>query len=120
MVPSEPASGRDGQGPPPAPVTAFTTVATEADAKALARRLLDERLVACCNLLPMQSLYRWEGEVQEEPEVGMFLKTDETRVARLMQRLPELHPYDVPCLEVLSVQETLPAFARWVQAETTL
>lgn len=101
-------------------VTVYTTVGTEAAAKDLARALLDERLVACVNLLPMQSIYRWEGKVQEEPEIGMLLKTERGRLDALFARLPEMHPYDVPCIEVFGLDRVHPAFGEWVREETVV
>lgn len=99
-------------------VLVYSTIGTEEEAKNLARALLSERLVACVNLLPLQSLYHWEDTVEEGPEIGLFLKTDETRLADLLDRLPELHPYDVPCVEVLPLSAVHPPYAEWVRAET--
>ena len=85
----------------------------------LARTLLDERLVACANLLPgVTSLYRWEGEVQEEDEVLLVMKTRSGLVPRLSARIPELHPYELPEVVALRVDDGLPAYCRWVLDET--
>src|SRR5687767_8068656 len=63
----------------------------------LARTLLQERLIACANLVPgVTSLYRWEGEVQEEDESLVVMKTRSELVPRLIARIPELHPYELP------------------------
>ena len=85
----------------------------------LARTLLEERLVACANLLPgVTSLYRWEGEVQEEDEVLLVMKTGSGLVPRLSARIPELHPYELPEVLALRVDDGLPAYCRWVLDET--
>ncbi|MFL5381025.1 MAG: divalent-cation tolerance protein CutA [Longimicrobiaceae bacterium] len=85
----------------------------------LARALLDERLVACANLVPgVTSLYRWEGEVQEEDEVLLVMKTSSGLVPRLTARIPELHPYELPEVLALRVTDGLPAYCRWVLDET--
>ena len=85
----------------------------------LARSLLQERLIACANLVPgVTSLYRWEGEVQEEDETLMVMKTRSELVPRLIARIPELHPYELPEVLALRVDDGLPAYRRWVLDET--
>jgi periplasmic divalent cation tolerance protein len=85
----------------------------------LARALLEERLVACANLVPgVTSLYRWEGEVQEDDEVLLVMKTRSGLVPRLSARIPELHPYELPEVLALGVTDGLPAYCRWVLDET--
>jgi len=85
----------------------------------VARALLDERLIACANLLPgVTSLYRWQGEVQSDAEVLVVMKTREALVPRLMERATALHPYQVPELLALPVADGLPAYCRWVMDET--
>ena len=85
----------------------------------LARALLDERLVACANLVPgVTSLYHWECEVQEDDEVLLVMKTRSGLVPRLSERIPELHPYELPEVLALRVTDGLPAYCRWVLDET--
>ena len=85
----------------------------------LARTLLDEGLIACANLVPgVVSLYRWEGEVQEEGETLLLLKSRMELVPRLLERIPELHPYELPEVLALPVAGGLPAYCRWVLDET--
>ena len=97
-------------------------VATVPDAEVgrrLARSLLQERLIACANLVPgVTSLYRWEGEVQEEDESLVVMKTRSELVPRLIARIPELHPYELPEVLALRVADGLPAYCRWVLDET--
>lgn len=89
-------------------------------AREIARSLLEERLVACVNLVPsVTSLYWWEGQIQEDSEVLMIVKTDATRLEPLQQRLPQLHPYSVPELVVLPVEGGLPAYLEWVRASVS-
>lgn len=95
-------------------VTAPPAVATE-----LARRVVDERLVACAQRVPgVNSVYRWEGKVCEEVEELLILKTRAGRFEALRARLVELHPYDVPEIVALSAREGLPAYLRWVAEQT--
>lgn len=88
-------------------------------ASRVARALLDERLIACANLLPgVTSLYRWQGEVRSDAEVLVVMKTRAALVPRLMERATALHPYQVPELLALPVAGGLPAYCRWVLDET--
>lgn len=87
-------------------------------AQSLARQLLERRLVACVNLVPqVTSMYWWEGKIQEDSEVLLIAKTRAERVEELKRVVPELHPYDVPELVVLPVEDGLPAYLSWVKTE---
>ena len=73
--------------------------ADEASAAAAAAQLLDERLIACANILPpMRSLYTWQGERGEAVEVGVLFKTDGSALDRAIARLAEIHPYETPSI----------------------
>ncbi|HSG46937.1 MAG TPA: divalent-cation tolerance protein CutA [Longimicrobiales bacterium] len=90
-----------------------------AEAPALARRLVEERLAACVNLLSgMASVYRWEGKVEEAEETLMILKTSAGRIRELRERVVALHPYDVPEFVVVPVESGLESYLAWVLAET--
>jgi periplasmic divalent cation tolerance protein len=87
--------------------------------KRLAMQLLEERLIACANIVPgVTSVYRWEGEVQVEGENLVVMKTRPGLLDALVARATELHPYDLPELLALPVSHGLPAFCRWVMDET--
>lgn len=87
-------------------------------AKRLARALLDARLVACANILPATSMYRWEGAVHEEPEVVMFLKTRRALFAEVEAAVRASHPHKVPCIVALDVVGGHLPYLAWVDAET--
>jgi len=101
-------------------VLVLTTLPVDADAAAFARTLVTERLAACVNLLaPMESVYRWEGDVQREAERQLIMKTARARVDALWQRLRELHPYDVPEFVVLPIVDGSDAYLRWLGESTS-
>ena len=112
---TEPRTGGDG-----AEVSLVLSTAPDADAaERLVRQLVEERLIACGNLVPgVASIFRWKGEVQREEEVLVLMKARTGALDRLMRRIVELHPYEVP--EVLSfpVGKGLPAYCGWVVEET--
>lgn len=97
---------------------ALVTAPDEPGARALARSLVDEGLAACGNVVPgLVSVYRWEDEVHEDPEVLLVLKVHESRVEELIRRVPELHPYDVPEVLVLAVDAGYEPYLAWVAEE---
>ena len=101
-------------------VLVMTTWPGDVDAVEFARTLVDERLAACVNLLaPMESVYRWEGQLETEPERQVVLKTSRHRVNALWERVRELHPYDVPEFIVVPIVDGNDAYLRWI-AESTL
>jgi periplasmic divalent cation tolerance protein len=101
-------------------VIVLTTLPADADAGAFARALVEERLAACVNLLaPMESVYRWDGKVEREPERQLILKTSRARIDALWERVRQLHPYDVPEFLVLPIVDGSDAYLRWL-AESTL
>jgi periplasmic divalent cation tolerance protein len=85
---------------------------------ALARRVVAEGLAACGNVIPgLTSVYRWNGEVQEDPEALVVFKTTEGVLPDLMRRVMELHSYEVPEILVLPVSDGHPTYLRWVVEE---
>jgi periplasmic divalent cation tolerance protein len=92
-------------------VLVVTTYPVDADAEEFARTLIEERLAACVNVLPpMQSVYRWKGEVEAASERQLLIKTKAANVAALEQRVTALHPYDVPEFLVLSIESGSAAY----------
>ncbi len=99
-------------------VTVLMTAPGMEVAEAVVRGLLDERLVACGNVLPgAVSLYRWEGEVHRDEEAVVVLKTLRRLVPRVLERAGTLHPYEVPELLVQEVADGAPAYLEWVGTE---
>ena len=99
-------------------VTVLMTAPGAEVAETVVRGLLDERLVACGNVIPgAVSLYRWEGRVHRDEEVVVILKTLRRLVPRVLERAEELHPYDVPELLVQDVIDGSRAYVEWVGKE---
>lgn len=100
-------------------VVVLTTLPADIDAVAFARRVIDERLAACVNLLPpMESLYRWEDGIEQETERQVIMKTSRERVVALWERVRDLHPYDVPEFVVLPIIDGNDAYLQWVGEST--
>ena len=94
----------------------FTSFASEEDAVRVVRVLVEERLIACGNLLPgARSLYRWKGAVADEREVVALLKTRKQDWTALMSRLHELHPYETPECVAVRMASVAPRYAAWLE-----
>jgi periplasmic divalent cation tolerance protein len=101
-----------------AALVVLTTLANDADARALVTALVAARLVACGTLLPgARSIYRWEGQVTEEAEVVVLLKTDASRWEALCAAVRERHPYQMPELLALPVERGLEPYLAWLTRE---
>ena len=100
-------------------VIVLTTLPADAESRAFGRTLVEERLAACVNLLPvMDSVYRWEGQVEHDTERQVIVKTSRDRVAALWERIRELHPYETPEFVVLNIQDGSDAYLRWIGDST--
>jgi periplasmic divalent cation tolerance protein len=93
-------------------VTAYITAPPE-DAESIARTLVDERLAACVNRFACDSVYRWQGVIHEDEEVLLLAKTTDERYEQLRQRVVDLHPYDVPCIERFDESDVFGPFETW-------
>ena len=99
-------------------VVVLTTLDNAAEARSLVRRLVDQRLIACGTVLPgATSVYRWRGDVTEEHEVVVLMKTVRSRWDALRAAVAEHHPYDVPELLALPVGAGLEPYLAWVSEE---
>ena len=87
-------------------------------ARRISNQLVTEKLCACANILPaVESIYRWQGNIENGSETLVFFKLSEGRKSAFQDELISLHPYDVPELIFLSIDSGSPAYLRWV-AET--
>jgi periplasmic divalent cation tolerance protein len=85
----------------------------------IARALVGEGLAACVNAVPgVTSVYLWEGAVQTDAEVQLLIKTTEARLPALIDRVRELHPYELPEVIAMPVIGGLPEYLQWVRTCT--
>ena len=102
-----------------APLLVLCNAPDLACAQRLATHLLEHRLAACVNLLPpCQSVYRWQGRVEQAEEVPMLIKTQAARYAALEAALRDLHPYELPEIIAIPSGAGLPAYLDWLTTET--
>ena len=97
----------------------YTVFANRADARAVSARLLDEKLVACANLLgSIEAMFEWEGERGEGEEFAVLFKTHEARLDDAVARLEALHPYDTPAILGWRAEAHGAATADWLAGLT--
>ncbi len=82
----------------------------------LVETLVGERLIACGQLTPIESTYRWQGRIEHATELRAALHTTTDRADAVLRRVSELHPYDVPCILAVPVQGGDRAYLEWVDA----
>ena len=118
----EPVAYHGPKYPPEIVTDAIFVITTlpNADAAAeLAKSLVNERLAACANLIPaLRSIYRWQGKVQDENEVLVLFKTKQESYEALKARILELHPYEVPEVLAIPVEQGYQAYLDWLANET--
>lgn len=97
----------------------LVTCPDRATATRIAGALVDEELAACANLVDgVTSIYRWEGQVQEDAEVLLIIKTRRARFDALAERVTALHPYDVPEVIACDITAGNANYLKWIE-ETT-
>lgn len=99
-------------------VLVYVTASGEPEARRIARTLVEERLVACANVIPaVRSYYWWQGELQEDSEAAFVAKTTADRVDAVVRRVKELHSYTVPAVLALPILAGNPEYLDWVDRE---
>lgn len=88
------------------------------EADRLATTLVEQRLAACVQQLPIRSTYRWNGAVERDDELLLLVKTTRDRYAEVERVVLDLHSYDVPAMTAVEVVEGSAAYLEWVAAET--
>lgn len=97
------------------PILVWTTWPDAEKARAAARILVEEQLIACANLVPgVESIYRWEGKVETASEVLMVLKTTMDCYQMVEAKVKALHPYEVPEIISQKITDGLPAYLVWL------
>ncbi|MBI4141697.1 divalent-cation tolerance protein CutA [Candidatus Woesearchaeota archaeon] len=98
-------------------IIVYTPCKDEKEAEKIAEALLNEKLVACANILPSKSLYFWQGKLQKENEAILILKTTKEKFTAAEKKIKELHSYELPC--ILKIEgKANEEFEKWVEKNT--
>ena len=113
------AAGRAHRGPNRGagqmkPIAVVTTVANREDAHRLAHTLVERKLAACAQISEIESIYRWQGEVQQSAELRVLFKTTDERYELVESTIRELHPYELPAIHAFAFEHVYPAYAEWI------
>jgi periplasmic divalent cation tolerance protein len=98
-------------------IVVFSTVSPD-KSELLVKNLLEMRVVACVNVIPVRSYYRWKGESCNEPEHLLIAKTTKEKADEVIRAIKSLHPYEVPEIIVLPVMNGYIPYLDWVHQET--
>ena len=94
----------------------YVTCHNTEEAKKIAGVLLKKKLIACANMLPIESMYVWEDKITEDDEIVLLLKTEDKKTDIVEQEVKKLHSYDIPCILKLDAKAN-PEYAEWVKKQ---
>jgi periplasmic divalent cation tolerance protein len=98
----------------------YSTTGSIEEARKIARMLVEEKVVACVNIIPkIESIYRWKGKIEEDNECVLLAKTTDKNIDKTIQRIKELHSYDVPDIVAIPITHGFKEYLDWVKDETT-
>lgn len=97
----------------------LSTVDSQSAAESIARTLVSEFLASCVNILPgLHSVYRWKANIQNEKELLLIIKTSSDKSVAAIEKLVEIHPYELPEAIVLNIEDGYAPYLDWVLKET--
>lgn len=97
----------------------YSTYPDIATAKKAIHSLLERRLVACANIIPgMQSIYRWQGKIEEANEIIVIFKTQNQLFETCKSEIKKEHPYQVPCILEIEIKQGDRDYLNWLKEET--
>lgn len=96
----------------------YATVKDKEEARRIGAKLLEDRLIACANILDgLTSLYRWKGETCVSQEALLLAKTTEEKIPLVVDSIRAMHSYELPCIVAFPITSGLPEFMKWVADE---
>jgi periplasmic divalent cation tolerance protein len=94
----------------------YVTTSNLSEAEHIAKSLVEERLVACANIIHnITSIYIWENKLTQDKEILLLLKTKESLVDRSITRIKELHSYTIPCIVTYEAKKGNPDYLDWIR-----
>jgi len=100
-------------------ISVYVTAGGAAQAEAIGRALVEERLAACANVIDgLTSIYRWEGAVRSDREAAVLLKTRAELLPRVEARIRELHAYQTPCIVAWPIEGGSAGYLAWIAGQT--
>jgi periplasmic divalent cation tolerance protein len=100
------------------PLIVMVTTPTEEEARSIGWILVESRLAAGVNFTPINSIYRWEGQIHDSPEYQLWIQTKTSQYPALENKIKELHSYEVPQIIALSIASGYEPYLSWIKTET--
>jgi len=97
-------------------ILVYVTFRDNEEASMISERLLKKKLIACANILPIRSVYRWKGRIARDNEAVAILKTEARLYRKLSAEIRELHSYEVPCIIRLDAKANK-EYSEWICSE---
>ncbi len=98
-------------------VMILSTIGTKTDAQTIAKKLIDSKKAACVNIIPgIQSVYEWEGELCNENEILLFIKTTKENEKNVYRLIDDIHPYETPEIISLPILHGSKDYLNWISA----
>ncbi|MBW2977689.1 divalent-cation tolerance protein CutA [Candidatus Woesearchaeota archaeon] len=97
-------------------ILTYITCKNKAQAKKIANVLLRKKLIACANIFPIDSLYKWKGKLQSDKEVVLLAKTNNKKINAVEKEVKKLHSYKIPCILKINAAANK-SFQNWLNAE---
>ncbi len=96
-----------------------TTINSREAAEKIGRQLVAKRLAACAQIVgPIKSIYRWKGKVEETDEWQCIIKSTSSHYKKIEEGIKNLHPYELPEIITVKIDDALPGYADWIREET--
>lgn len=96
----------------------YITAKDDIEARKISVALVTEKLVACTNIFPIQSVFRWQCKLEKTQEVAIIAKTRAELVDKVISRVKQLHSYKVPCIVVWPIEKGNPDYLNWIKEST--
>ena len=99
-------------------VFVYSTFPNAESARKAAQLLVAARLAACVNICPIESVYEWQGKLEDGPEAAVFIKTRRSLAEQVIAAARAVHPYSVPCFLTLPIEAGNDDYLSWARAQT--
>jgi len=99
-------------------VFVYSTFPNAESARKAAQLLVAARLAACVNIYPIESVYEWQGKLEDGPEAAVFIKTRRSLAEQVIAAARAVHPYSVPCFLTLPIEAGNDDYLSWARAQT--
>ncbi len=93
----------------------LTTAGSAEEARKIAHALVEGKLAACVNVIPqIQSVYRWQGKIEEAQEWLLIIKTTDAAFGRVKDAIKQLHSYELPECIAVEIKDGSPEYLKWI------